>query len=391
MRSVIKTIDEVKIFPQNAWPNIQGLLMLVLLLFIANKAGRFVEAVLSLYIFYKIIFNASLDRKNIYKMSIVLLIMLTTALATAISSINEVVFSLWQILRSDGWVFISLLVLVLGKNYFRKQNLADLDSAFQYIRIIIIIAFLLTVLELITNLDVAPAAIRGVVDGGIPRIYLVGSIIIFPMLLLALYRKDWMLIVVIFGMVLATQGKVMIVLALVTTLSYAIANKNIKIIVLFITLAFGGWLIIGDRISDLTTEGDTIRLIQINDALVAFSASYNNMLFGIGHGTQYSEGYAQFGFSDGDNALYENSKYDIENFPTYLLIRFGLIGGFLFLLLLFSGFKDRLVSKIFLISVFLYGIGGALFTGSGGVLFVAGYLYVEEYKSKAIDPYTENK
>lgn len=350
------------------------------LVYYHGKLAEYVFAALTGAVVY---WRSRITREHTFHLLLLFTCLVLSVVATQLSISDGVMFSGWQLIRSSVWIYACFLLLILAGSFFSRLSSNRLEMIYRVARLACLLACVGVVLEYLTGVELAPAVIRAGEDESTPRLYVVGSVATLPLLLIALHKRDWLLTLAVAIICMATQGKVMITLALVVVIVYFVSTGYVRLLPIVVITAVAGALLIYDRIEEFSVQGDSIRALQMEDALAAVRGSYSTMLLGIGHGTEYSEGFYQFGLADDELALFENSKFEIENLPGYLLLRFGLIGSLLLLPILFRSHQDRIVRRVFIACVVIYGLGGTLFATPGGILFTAGFAFAEAYRSRA--------
>lgn len=306
------------------------------------------------------------------------------AIVTAIEAINGTEVSLWQVARTSIWAFVYIFMLIAGKRLFFGIDDQRLLGMYSAARTLTIMVCGLVLLDLALGLNMAPAAIR--VEGtdiSQQRIYIVASSALAPLFFLYLWKKDYVPLVAVTVMIFATQGKIMMaaIPAALILLAFKRPKTGLLIIALLIPVAV--YLFPTSRIVDFIDGGDIQRLRQINEALAAYTTNIWRIVVGAGHGTPYSEGYAQFGQINPDQAnLYENTRFDVENGFVYLLLRFGVIGFAVFFALTVKAIDQKYTKRAFIVNTLIMGAGSSFFGAPGGIFFVTCFLFASEMMNR---------
>jgi hypothetical protein len=184
------------------------------------------------------------------------------------------------------------------------------------------------------------------------------------------------------------QKKNIILFLFTTIFSIFFLQKSKTNIIVFFIILILFFIKIFDRFTLLINNGDLRRLSQIKDAFNKFTSSLLNFLFGSGIGTPYSKGY--FALSNNyiingkdSSALFENSRFDVENGYLFLLLRFGILGTIFLYLILKKYFKGN-YWKFILVYFFIYfasiGLSGiSFFTIIISFIFLKYFLIKSNY------------
>ena len=330
-------------------PIIIGLIFLVITAF-ASKIGSRGAVGFSIFFCIYLFIKSWPEIKIVTSNNAVLfgVFFLICFMGTTYSIITANNFSLFQFARSQIW---SLILPIMGLAYFRKGlnfSSFQFEYLFKVIETYFLLITLVCIFELLTGEMITPVYIRAInEDNSFPRLYMIGMELVSPLFPIFLIRKKYLSALCSFFILILTGGKSALLTWILAVFYWAFSRKvgNFKrflVVGFLFAVTFFYVNYIGSRIYDFYDSGDSRRMDQIYDGVSFIEKSPITILIGGGLGTPYSEAYYK---NDMDHdALYEqkilleNSRYDIENGYVYMLVRFGLIGTILYLLILFRSF-----------------------------------------------------
>lgn len=309
-------------------------------------------------------FKLNREIRNKYFVILILLLCVSTLYATQIDNAE---FSMWQVLRSQMWTFISIPLIYSTIKFTKKKSPKDIYFIVSCISIILVYMALSGLIDYLYGTNFSPAYIR-VIDEytGKLRLYLIGIELISPFLPIFLIYKKYLGIIAGLIILLISGGKSAFVSGLIPLIyGWFYMKKNLKnnivigiTSILFLVVTFN---VISDRIAEFSEYGDSRRSDQISDSFKILNKNPINYLWGIGLGTPYSNAYLD-SFVSGDvledkSALLENSRFDIENGYIYLLVRTGILGIILYVLSI--GLSMKKYSVLFWILSLVSWFGGS--------------------------------
>jgi hypothetical protein len=307
---------------------------------------------------------------------------------TAIKMEDGVDVSTRQIFRTSVWVLFYCFLLVAGRNVLTNLSESTLNTLYATTRKVVIMVAILVAIDLVSGTELSPAVIR--VKDAVPsdqRIYIMASSALPALLLLFLWRVDVAPCIATLVLIGASQGKTMLAAIPIALVVLAIAKPRQGVLALLIVAPLAVMLAPTDRLVTFVDGGDFQRLRQINEALEAYTADGLSMTFGIGHGTPYSAGYAQFGAANPEQAnLYENSRFDVENGYIYLLLRFGFLGLFIFVILTLKAITNRSARLAFILNTIVICSASSFFATPGGIFFICAFLFTSALLTKLPSP-----
>lgn len=353
-----------------------AIVIVIVAVVLSNVSGVLTEAIFGAVVIGAT-FNARGNRIRPWGLLAINSMCFIAIIGTAAKVVYNLEFSLYQILRSSIWVIFYCYLLIVGNKVFTKLTISDLMAIYNILRKVIISFAILVVVDIVIGTQISPATIR--LTGSLitdQRIYIVGSSVLPSLLLLYLLRADVLPVLATLILIGVTQGKVMLVaipIAIFTLMLYK-QKKGILVLILMIPLAA---IFPYDRFLDfIEAGGDINRSVQINDAVVAYSADFISLIFGIGHGTPFSEGYAQYGqISEDKINQFENSRFDLENGYFYLPLRFGVFGVLIFLILSYRAIPNKKIRFAFIMNMLVFSTASSYFATPGGIFFVCGFLF----------------
>lgn len=364
-----------------------GVVVYALILFLSNFTGRYAEVYLTLLIIPSLYLICDWKKINIINLSLTIFLLLIGVSATLISIHSGADFSIWQFFRSSVWLILSIVIFCLSA-VRRSNDTINLEFVYNIVKCYVVISAIAVLAESFLQLKISPSIIRldNEIDTKI-RIYIVASTAIIPFLLLTVPRRDWIFTAAILTTVWISGGKTFIAMAFIFIMMSLIKNLKSLSIYFPVLLLFLYSTSSDFRIQSFFEEGDAIRKEQVADGINEFSKDTISTLIGIGHAVPYSLGYSQYNSQQTTEnfALLENSIFDVENFYVYILMRLGIVGAVLFLILTFRVFSNKFIRSSFIISILLYSFGGALFTSPGGVLYIFSFLIIASiYESETV-------
>jgi len=238
--------------------------------------------------------------------------------------------SAWQICRSSIWIAASVVTFVVAGERFRAVKTACRRFGMVLEAVFVLMAASIIV-ELATGLPLAPAVIRYYPDDSeLPRLYAAGVAASVPLAIFFMRTRRRVAFLATATVVFATQGKaVLLALALGLGLEMMGRPRSIRTVMAMLVILLVG-IVVQVRVLELLDVGDMQRARQIVEGVDAFESTPVSMMIGIGHGVAYSEGYGAFAEETDENErLLDNSRYDLENGPVFLLLRFGILGTLL--------------------------------------------------------------
>jgi hypothetical protein len=204
----------------------------------------------------------------------------------------------------------------------------------------------------------------------VPRLYVAGVGASAPLAVVFMRTKRhvaWASAVLVAG---ATQGKAVILALAFGMIIEAVRERRLLsgggtlLVLTFIVMTQG-------RLSEFRNVGDMQRTRQITEGWESFTSTPLRILIGAGHGVPYSEGYGAFADVASDaEALIENSRYDLENGPVFLLLRLGVLGTLMFVAALHPARGSTSGKIIFWGIVLAYFTASAFIASPGGVVSV---------------------
>lgn len=309
----------------------------------------------------------------------------------SIGTINSIVnlnleFSLYQVLRSQGWFILSLFLISFSDRaiFFMNQRFyAKLVDVLQNLYILIGI-FLLY--YYFSGTIFFPYEIF---DSESQRIYVIGIGAVLPLIIIFLNNRNYLSFFCGLFFLLVTGGKTgLLFLGLFFIYLFGNMRLNLFKTILLGSVSFSIFLVyffsVNSRNLEFLENGDLRRLQQITESFEKFNNNYVTRLVGIGIGTKYGNGYGVYKYDpkaevDPEN-LFINSQYDIENGYLFLLCRFGVLGTILIFLLLFS-MKGKF-SFLFLFFCLIYFLSGSPVGPSFSIIVLA-FSFLNNFNSKS--------
>jgi hypothetical protein len=268
---------------------------------------------------------------------------------------SEIHFSFYQIIRSEIWVLFGLYLGLLCYNVFNNIDRKSLNHILDITKYFFYFLLFTCLVEFIFDVSIAPAYIRYFDSGlGFTRLYLLGSEIILPFMLLFYTEKKWTLFLLGIFFTLLTGGKSAL-LSIFSFIIYISINgqyrRNIYFkyfLFLFILFASLYCLLIWDRIFIFLNTGDSFRSAQISHYFNFISQSPFDFFIGAGLGPEYMDIMKALNakeFLPNPDLSYvwkqveigNYLNYDIENGFIFFLYRLGFIG---FLLYFFTVLRE---------------------------------------------------
>ena len=328
-------------------------------------------------------------------------VMLFGLLATFFASWGDQSINNYQFFRSFGPLSLGLITFIyLSSLTSRIQVFSSLyfDALINGISLFFIFLALLRILGLLLGLQLMP----GIYTSELFRVFPPLSSLLIPISLISWIKNQKIsfiscLILLLFFQSKSNLSVLVVSFIIIAFLEYRqrskpsplIINKSVllNLCILFI-LTLGAFFVFGSRYISFFNFGDENR---VTSSLLAVS-SLNSIVqyaFGIGHGIMHSEGFYFFTSSVSGRAILQenlsdqlytlliNSQYDIENLPTYLLVRHGVIGFSLILVSFLSCFKSNIGRLMFFTYLLLNGLAGSIINTLAAPLLFSLYLYID--------------
>jgi hypothetical protein len=279
-----------------------------------------------------------------------------------------------------------LLCYNVSNNTDRKSLNYFLDIAKYFFYFL----FFTCLVELIFDVSIAPAYIRFFdPELGFKRLYLLGSEIILPFMLLFYTEKKWTLFSLGIFFIVLTGGKSAL-LSIFSFIIYILINGQYRrnkffkyFLFLSILLMSLYCLLIWHRIFIFLNTGDSFRSAQISHYFNFISQSPLDFFTGAGLGTEYMDimdalngkeflPYPDLHYNWQQVEIGNNLNYDIENGFIFFLYRFGFIGFLLYFFTVlreFGKYSNYIALTLFLIWIVGPNVGpsGALAMASFGI------------------------
>jgi hypothetical protein len=346
--------------------------------------GVLTEAIFALMIVSALAFTPFKTDLSKTKTFFLYFIIACSIMATAMQMNDGVDVSIRQLSRTSIWAALYMLILLVGQQIFDGITTPRLQFIYTTARILVILVAALVLADLTTGLEISPAVIR-VKEEGLSgqRIYITASSAIAPLFFLYLWRLDLLPLLATIVIIAASQGKAMLAAIPIALIVFGIRRPKAGALSFLVIMPFALLLAPTDRLTEFIEAGDLQRLRQINEAWEIYTSNALNILIGAGHGTPYSEGYAQFGGSNAEQAnLYENSRYDVENGFIYLLLRFGAVGLIVFFILTFRTIQHTDSRRAFILNTLFVCAASSFFATPGGIFFVCCFCMVSTMLSR---------
>lgn len=287
--------------------------------------------------------NIKIDTKSILQLSVLFFFLILGI----VNGFSKSEFSLHQILRSQIWFFIGIVLLIFANNLNCHSNKISKLFNFTFYAISINLAFFL-----ISKFNILNLPYINLLEAG-DRVYLLGVEIFLPLLIVFNRFKHHF---VTLGIALISGGKSMMLmwcLGLFKFLSFPIQRLLSKIVIgtFFLTAMFGL------NLPDFLFLGDLNRIYQV-ESMGRAVETFWDFLFGIGIGNPYTT-YSYYDLNiradiinSSNLKLYINARYDVENGFAFLLGRFGILGTLFILILLYV--NSNRISLYFFSGLFVY-------------------------------------
>jgi hypothetical protein len=298
----------------------------------------------------------------------------------SIGTVNSIVnlnleFSLYQVLRSQGWFILSLFLISFSDRaifFMNHRHYAQLVDVLN--NLYILVGIFLLYFYFSGNIFF-PYEIFAIESR---RIYVIGTGAVLPLIIVFLNNRNFLSVFCGMFFLLVTGGKTGL-LFLSAFFFYLFGNMRFNLIkTIFIgsvslSIFLFYFFSVSSRSLEFLENGDLKRLQQIEESFEKFNHNYVTRLVGIGIGTKYGNGYDTYKYDpkaevDPEN-LFINSQYDIENGFLFLLCRFGLLGTLLIFKLLF-GMKGKF-SFLFLFYCVIYFSSGSPVGPSFSIIVLA--------------------
>jgi hypothetical protein len=355
--------------------------MLPILLVLASLGTRYAIIVSGLiatllFIFF---FKSSITRINFYSiLAFFFVIVFGTANGVLMEGRD---FSIWQIMRSQI-AFIALIVFVI----FTQKSLSNMTNK-NFYRIInvsgnILLVFcILFFVNKIIEINVFPVLLE-TLDGS--RVYPIGYDFFIILIPIFYALKKYIVMIMACSILILTMSKTLFLFFFI--IFYFMLKSNELVIpkfsyLIFIIIMISGFVLMSDRILNVSLESEARRIDQILLAFEIFYSSIINSVVGIGIGTKYSEGYLAYSSFQELTPLVVNSMYDIENGFLFLLTRFGIFGSVIFIIFLNHNFKGV---RFFVFSILSISFLATSPVGFNYILFVFGLMLIKTAKDKRI-------
>lgn len=379
------------------------LLFLSLIVASGYLSVRYVDIVISLAAFLVVIIslnNAGHPVRVAYGISfwIAALLMIQSILpGLAITSLIEQL-SLYQLFRSILPLFGFILIVALLHSTKLSARVFDSRLFGVFIDSVSVYFVLMSALYIIGS-AIHVSLMPGIYLENSTRVFPPGVSLLIPMALLSWIKRRHVCLFSCLILLVGFQSKSLLVAAVISLLLLLLISNNFISMVKalrFNSASLGGifvllvmltssLLVFGNRFSDFLSEGDLNRSVSSQLALSGLNSA-EKVLIGIGHGTQHSVGFydsLQAGVnsisprSETIAPMIENSKYDIEMLPIFLLVRHGIIGSILFVIFTFRAFNTRLGLALFFTYVALVGLGGSILNTFSSPALALAYLYID--------------
>ncbi len=305
---------------------------------------------------------------------IVLLIVISIATFNSIVNLN-LEFSLYQVLRSQGWFILSLFLVSFSERAIFLMNQRYYVKLVDVLKNLYILLGIFLLYYYFSGIIFFPYEIFDIES---QRIYVIGIGAVLPLIIIFLNNRNYFSVFIGMFFLLVTGGKTGL-LFLFLFFVYLFGNMRLNLFksIVIGCVSFSIFLVyffsINSRNLEFFENGDLRRLQQIEESFEKFNTNNMTRLVGIGIGTKYGNGYGTYKYDpkaevDPEN-LYINSQYDIENGFLFLLCRFGVLGTILILALLFA--RKSKFSFLFLIYCLIYSLSGSPVGPSFSIIVLA--------------------
>ncbi|KEA64226.1 hypothetical protein ADIMK_1472 [Marinobacterium lacunae] len=282
------------------------------------------------------------DIKSVIRYSIknkIYLVLLACILITTLITvlIKDFEYSSWQLFRSHLW---SIIIMPISIVTFAKI----VNKEINYILVVVKVVELwvmLTAISIIIDYSLGTHVVISKIRAeDVGRVYALGDMTAVFFVPVFLYFRKYIALFSCYIIAYATGGKIVLVLSLMMTIFYFYDSGAFKrpsyylvfstIASLFIYIVLEGY---GDRFLSFIDSGDYWRFSQV---MAAYNMTFSDLYsacFGIGLGTPYWEGFYALtnSYIDPDLAvLFDNMRFDIESGIPFLVLRFGLVGFFIY-------------------------------------------------------------
>lgn len=252
-----------------------------------------------------------------------------TVLQYGVNTILNIEVSLWQIFRTEVFLYIGLLVYssvlsnkILIQKFFLKEHFFLGGLLF------------LIIVSLLLNYRLYPISLN--VEGSY-RIYIYSAYLFSLLFAYAFYRGKFVALIYALLIAITFQKSLLAYLA-ISSLIILFLSKSRKIFrnqVIILGLLFIASIpmlpMIYERFHILFTQGDNWRLLEIQLAFEAILRNSYTLFFGNGVGVPYREILT----ASGDySRLEEAMQYDVHNLFAEILMKFGLIFTILYMWLM---------------------------------------------------------
>lgn len=382
------------------------MVMLIFMIFVASSYFnlRSTDLIATLVVSSLTIRKARTSAKKLFisNVSISSLLLLILAVsATFLAWLNQDKIDSAQLVRGNiPLLFFLFQISLLSNSFLATKVFLSVGCKALLLSIEYFIYFLAFtfILGLLASIQLMP----GIYVANSLRVFPPLSSIIIPISLLAYFQNKFSLLFACAVLLLASQSRshliVFILSILVLTIKPAklllfrqllLSKKTVFILVgITLTLVFA-YLNFGTRFEQLFQDGgDPTRRLASSLAVDSLKDA-THLLLGIGMGVPHSIGYyTHVAILQGSESslqlqgdafqrLLENSKYDIEQFYTYIQVRHGILGAVSILWIIYHAFKTKLVLILFLLYILVNGFGGSLINTQSSAVFVTIYLYFD--------------
>lgn len=241
-------------------------------------------------------------------------------------------FNTYQFLRITPWILLGLVAVPVGA-YLRALDRRRLLQNVMAVGILTSALFVL--MERGHGVELVNALIRVEQDTGPVRLYTAFHLSLFPLALWFLRHGRYAATLAAIALILSSGGRGALLMITVMLATSILTGRRtwigsvVAALVAVTTIAFS--LDIVARIGDVELLAGDSRFREMADAYSAWSGSAWSLILGIGYGTPYSGGYAQYfpWMSDSwvaGSPVMLNSMYDLHNGFGLVLLRGGVLG-----------------------------------------------------------------
>lgn len=308
-------------------------------------------------------------------------------------------FSIFQLLRGQIYLLLSLIII-----FFLKDIKFDLTLKNDFFRIFLVFCefyvyqiFLIFLIDFVFSTNFSPL-IGPSIDSNYRIIYPFFKAIILLMPIFLYFKKYFLIIIISFLTIITyTKGFYFTYLYSLILTIYLNSNKKYKFYIssksIFLCFCFFIFSIIYayiykydffiDRTYNLFNFFESSRFLQMQDAFYFYKSNLFNMFFGYGFAIPYRDLLSiDTSLIITNYGLYKalvNLSYDLEIFYMNFLLRFGIYGFLIFLILIFKNYKNE---KKFIFSYLILSGLGSGFLGINVFIEMFIFAFVIEYIKK---------